>query len=524
MLKHAFLLTGIHLRNAFGINQARFSYDPAKRRKMILTPIAFLILGIMLCIFIAGITFGFVYLSAAEHIPLFLASAISAVIFFFTIFRAGPVLFDTRSYEMQIILPVHPVSIVISRFLRLYVFNTALSLLIILSGTVTLSVLMPVGIDYWLMMLPGAFLIPLIPMTISMFIGSLTYALTSRMRHKNIASTILSLLFVVAVVLLPMLADQSEDSYIELAESLQSLVVSFSTTYLPAAWFSAGLSGKPEFYGLFACVSVGIFGIFAIIIGKYYRGICARLMNIGTKRKYAVKSGEASSVFCALYQKELRRYFASTIYVTNTIIGYVLAVILSGAMLFTSVDAVFSEFGISADNAAGLIPFVLALISSLSPMTTSTISMEGKYWDITRSLPVSAEKLLFAKLAVNYTFSLPCAILCSSLITAALKPQGLSVLWIFLIPLALALLNGAAGLWLNLRNANFIWDSEAIPVKQASPVLYAMLLDLALSAVPLLLIFITGMSNPISLIFLLIYCALFILLLHRFRKVNLNKL
>ena len=40
----------------------------------------------------------------------------------------------------------------------------------------------------------------------------------------------------------------------------------------------------------------------------------------------------------SLFKKEMKLYFSSSLYVTNTIVGYVLAVILSGAIAFLDME------------------------------------------------------------------------------------------------------------------------------------------------------------------------------------------
>jgi ABC-2 type transport system permease protein len=172
----------------------------------------------------------------------------------------------------------------------------------------------------------------------------------------------------------------------------------------------------------------------------------------------------------------------------NTAMGNILAIIASISVLFTGVDGVILEMGIPKELIVGLAPFFVAMINCLSPLTACAISIEGKGWELTKSLPVTTKTVMNAKLLLQFTFSIPSSIISSTCLAIALKPSGLALVWLFAIPLVFATFIAVAGLFVNAKNPSFTWDNESVPVKQSSATLISMVISLISGIVPVLLI------------------------------------
>ena len=71
--------------------------------------------------------------------------------------------------------------------------------------------------------------------------------------------------------------------------------------------------------------------ILLAVLQKYFVAICSSLNATIAKKNYKMGNLNTSSVLKALWKRELRRYFASSIYVLNTMIGYVLLVMAAVA-------------------------------------------------------------------------------------------------------------------------------------------------------------------------------------------------
>ena len=485
MWKSVRLLTWLSLCNLFGFNEARYGKDQKKRSRLLTLGVAYLILGGMLIFYVGALTYGFIMLGFETIIPLYLCVVIAMITFIFTVFRAGSDLFSAKRYEMLAVLPVPSSAIVISRFLTVYITDLMISVTSTLTVIAVCAFTLELPIWFYISMFLGAWILPLLPMTLAMFIGTGIYAITSRMKRKNIMQILFSMTFL-ACYFYFMQSFNGEPE--EIITNLSGISDPLKRIYPPAAWFSDGVSGNFLMYLLFAGVSFALFAVFAFAVGKFYKTICTGLTASGRKRNYVMREQKAGSAFGACFFRERKRYFASSVYVMNTAIGYVMAIAAVVMVSFGEGKIFLEQLPIAFT--AKLAPFVLAMICNMSPTTTSAFSMEGKHFWLTQTLPIRVKDMIDAKLAVNLMFAVPSVLISSAVLTFALKPVGLDILWIFLVPVIYAFFGSILGLFVNAKMPMMHWDHETQPVKQGKAVLVAMFLNFVAAAAPVLPLFI----------------------------------
>ena len=132
MMKQIKTLTKLQLQNLYGLNVFRYTKDKKKKKTTIGLGVVWALLIVMIATYIGGATFGYVYLGLAEIVPAYLIMLASLVILAFAIFKAGSVIFQENAYDILCSLPVSQTAIVVSRFLRMYVENLLLTLLLLL--------------------------------------------------------------------------------------------------------------------------------------------------------------------------------------------------------------------------------------------------------------------------------------------------------------------------------------------------------------------------------------------------------
>ncbi len=490
MWKQIKLLSALQLCNVFGINEARYSRDPKKRKRLKAMAYLYVFLILMMGFYVGGLAYGFIFVGIGDIIPLYLSAMTSMVILIFTIFRAGPVLFNLKTYDATIVLPVKATAIVISRFFTMYLVNWGLSLLVLLPGTLVSGIFLKPAFSFYAMMLLGAFFLPLIPMTLAMIMGALIYGVSSRMRYKNLAIILLSILVVLIPFLFPLLLPNGSDTTEkELVQLISVALTQAGSLYPPAEWFSNSIEAANwGSYLLFGAGSVGFFSLISVIIGWKFKSICTALSSHKAKRNYVMAQQRRRSILWALYGKELRRYLASSIYVINTSIGYILAVLISAGVLFVGTEVLLKELPLPEGLEVRLIPFLMAAVCAISPTTTSAISIEGKQWWVAKTLPVQSEVVFNSKILVNLTVALPCYVLSTIFLCLGLKPTGLDLLWLILMPLIYIVFTVVLGLIINIKMPMLSWESETVPVKQSKAMLITMLLGFVSVIIPVALL------------------------------------
>lgn len=233
-----------------------------------------------------------------------------------------------------------------------------------------------------------------------------------------------------------------------------------------------------------------MFLLMIVFVSKNFQKICQRLYSTNAKHDYQMSHLKSNSVLKTLYKKELKRYFASSIYVTNTIVGPIMMVLLSAAVLFMDTRQL-SEYLPMADRIIDFMPFALAATSCLITTTCTSISMEGKEWWIVKSLPIDAKELFDSKILVNLSIIAPFYLISEVLLMIAIRPGVIDVIWMVVLPVILMVFACVFGITINLLFPVFQWENEVTIVKQSASAMIGGLggcLFIILCALPVLLV------------------------------------
>lgn len=470
MLQQIKILTRLELTNLFGRNARRFTKDPkAKRKARLMAGVyGFLILAAFM--YMGGLSWGLVQLGAGAAVMPYLITLASLLIFFFGVFTAGGTLFRRNGFEILCALPLSQGAVVTSRFFRMYVEDLALTLVVLIPGLSVYGWLERPGIGFWLAAPVGVLAVPLLPAAASALVGAVVTAVSSRMKHKGIAEAALSILLVLGVFALMPGAAALEGTVTPemLAEMSDKVLELLGMIYPPALWLGTAVTqGNPGKTLGWALVCAGGFLSVAALVSARYIAICGRLFGSVARHDYRMEQLRQSSLLACLCRREFKRYFASGIYVSNTIMGPVLGVVMSAALVVTGVDGISQMLMLPLDI-GGLVPFLAAGVFSMMPPVSVSVSMEGKNWWIVKSLPIPTKTILDAKLLMNLLLILPFYLVSEILLILALRPGVAELVWLVVIPLVLVLFSCVFALTANLRLPVMEWESEASVVKQSS--------------------------------------------------------
>lgn len=494
MLRQIKLLTGVQICNLFGFNEFRHTKDKGKRRRWMALAAVWLFLLAFLELFVISLSKGLAVMGLGRMAPAYLFASVSVIILFFSFFRAGSVIFSIGGYEAMASLPVTGTAIVVSRFLTMYITDLAVSLLVMIPGLAVCGASSQTGAMFWVYGVLGTLFLPLFPITIATALGAAITAVSSRMRRKSLVSSALTVLLAVAAVVASTAISAGAGSMTE--EALKDLASAVSAQigriYPPAAWFGGSLAGEGGLgFLLFLAGTLALFALTVFVLQRNFGSICSALNATSAKNNYKLEALKASSPVRAMFRREFRRYFASSIYVSNTMIGYILMVAASAALLIAGPETVDTALGIPGVTERAL-PFVLAVMAALCPMSSCSISMEGKQWWITQSLPVSPRDVFKSKILVNLAVAAPAWLISTALCLLAVRPAFLDGLWIALIPAAYILFSAVAGITINLALPVMNWENETRVVKQSASTLVAMLVCMVTTIAPAAIAFSAG--------------------------------
>lgn len=527
MSKQVVRLCRLQLANLFGKNEFRYTKDKAKKKRMMGLGIIWIMLILMVIGYVGALSAGLGMLGMAEIVPMYLYAIASLLMLVLTFFKAGSILFSMKGYEVLVALPVSKTAIVLSRFLSMYVTNLLGGLLIMLPGIVVYGYFERPGIGCYLLALTGTLFLPLFPLTIASVIGAGITAVSARVKHKSLVETMLMLVFIVVAtggsVLFGKSAEQMNIS--EWKNMAEIVSAQIGTMYPPAQWFGNALLGNLGDFVLLLAVPTVIFAVFIGILQKYFQSICTALNAVNAKNNYKMQKLYSSTKVVALWKKELKRYFASGVYVTNTIVGYVLALLVSASIFFLGMETIVAAADIPNLDVMikhGL-PFVIVILMSIATLTSCSISMEGNtFWQI-QTLPVRSKDVYDSKILLNLTVAAPFYVLSVMFLALAIKPDFLELMWLIVIPGCYLVFMSVMGITVNLAFPVMKWESEVRVVKQSASTLIMMLLSMVCCIIPMAGVIIAG-EKPADFIRLLTVAVIVGFTAFLYRKNNKKEL
>lgn len=501
MLNQILTLSKVQLKSLFGINEVLHTKDKKKKQNFVLLSVAYVLVLLMGMCYVGGLAYGYHYLGLGDIVPMYLYTLLSILMLILSFFKAGSVLFSMKSYDIMVSLPVTRAAILISRFVTMYVTNLLFSLLVMVPGLTMHILFAKPGIAFYLISLIAVLFAPLLPLTISSILGALIKGISSRMKKKSMAEILITIVFVVVIMVgsfsIPTSFSNPDTIDLKaLKTMIGTLTSALGTIFPPALWYHLALQGSVLHLLLLLGAPTLVFAIFVWILSKKFLEICTGLNATYAKNNYKLETLKSEHLLLALFKKEMKLYFSSSLYVTNSGIGYILAVLLAGAIAFVGVEPLlnaFAETGEIADVTMllplinKLLPFVVAMPLCMMSASACAISMEGKnFWQL-QVLPVRAKDVYLAKLSWNLAVASPFYVISVILLLIGVKPSLTDALHYILIPLVLLVFCIVLGLAANLWFPNFTWENEAQVVKQGASVLVAMLGGMIAVLVPAVL-------------------------------------
>lgn len=486
-MKKLFFLLRVDALGVLGVNRLCHGGDRAAKRKAI----GALALAAFVAACFAGIAFlyfsmmagAFAALGALELILGVAAVAGALVTVVTSIVSAPNTLFTFRDFDQVLSLPIPVSTVAFSRLLKLALRNLLFLCVVLIPAGVAYGRSAATGGGFALRYALLTLLAPLLPITAAAALGTLIAKVGLAFRRTNGVRIVLSFLVMLAALALSFNIQPIVEGFSEIGVQLKE---SLYAAYPPARWFTKAALGDWRAFALFAAVNALPFAAFAWLAARYLRPLHAALAGgAGEKRRAGVV--RAASMRHALFLREVRRYFASTIYVTNTAVGALLLIAAGVALLLVDLGSVVQEMGLPVPALASLVPYLAAWMLGMSTTTASSISLEGKGMDQLKVLPIPAAAVFRAKLALHFAVTLPAQAVAATLFTVALKPGISEAVLLYLLPATFAAFAGLAGLWINLMHPKFDWKSETEVVKQGLPTFVTVFGSMLLAGVPLVL-------------------------------------
>lgn len=513
------------LKNSFinntGINSLSRGVSTSKeKKKLLITTATLVLIAAVICFLttIYSIALATV-LKPMGYLDLILIIAVlfSCILSFITsIYKAQGTLFSSKDYDLLMALPIKNSTILTSKILSLMSISYIETALIIVPASIVYFIYSgSLSWIFFIILIIGLIFIPMIPIIAASIIAVVITFISSRFKHKNIATIVVGMI----AVLLVMIVSMNMQSYVNafIANS-DSIVTGLSSIYIPSMYLKEALVNY-DIVSLikFILISIIPFSIFVLVFSKTFKAINGKLSESYKKANYKVAELETSSITKSLVIQELRRYFATPIYVMNTAFGMVLLVAASIATLFVSKETLAVLLGYP--EIVNVIPIgilvLLVFTIGLSCTTNSAISLEGNRLWILKSLPIDPKDIFKGKIITNLIITIPASIIANIIFYIGLKFEIKYLIFNLVISIVFAVISAVLGIITNLCFPKMEWSNPTTVVKQSASVLITILvvfiLILVVAGVSIALVQVFNITN--MMIILSVVLVIFLIVL-----------
>ena len=468
-------MCSIEIKNILGINVFKNTKNSIEKKRMkgLLVVIAFVILVLMF--YMGVMSYGFVVMGADEMVPSYFIMLSVVVVFGFSIFQVGGILFRSDGYQMMVSLPVTTSAIVVGRFARLYLEGLLEVCLVMLPGNLVYAFMLKPGWIFFVNGLISILILPMIPLGVATLIGLLVMGLVSRMKHRAIWETIFTLAFVLVILgVTSRLAGDNPKFTLEMLKNISETILGIlGRVYPPAVLLGEGMTKGSFTPVLFVAVLSAMLLMIVIgIVARFFHGIC-RMLQEPTSPKtrtlsvIGIGSVGQHKMFGSLIIRDAKRYLSSSTYMLNTIMGPIFGTVSSVALLFTDIEKVTGNISMHINYRQVLVFLISGMFCTMNATSTS-VSMEGKEWWILKSLPLPSKMILDSKLCFNLILIAPFYLISQIFLGITLHGEVVEVFWSVLIMMLFILCSCVGGLTANLKFPKMEWDNEVIVVKQSA--------------------------------------------------------
>ena len=435
------------------------------------------------------------------------------------IYKTGNLLFNCKDDNLLLSLPIKKSTILFIRVFKFYVFELLYNSVFLLPAMLVYVIYIKPEFTYYIVSFVGLLVFPIIPILISCLIGSFITFVASKFKGKNYVQTLITMVFILGIMYF---SYNSQKLVMNIAQNASNINDFLTKIYYPAgAYIELITKFNPVKLLEFIVVNLSLFIVTIILIGSVYFNINSSIKSIKinkSSKKYKIKT---STPIKALIKKEFTRFINSTVFVTNAGFGLVLFIVgtILVSVKFDSIVQMLNQNDLTFDleYIKSCMPVILfgfiCFTSFMTSITSSMISLEGKSFNVLKSLPIKPYKIIKSKVLTAVIIMLPCILVGDIIIFTRFKFDYLSIILTLLASILLPLIAETMGIIINLKYPRMDAKNDTEVVKQSMSSAISVFLGMGIISITLFLLFkaidANIPNNIIMLIFIIVYAIIY---------------
>ena len=420
------------------------------------------------------------------------------MMFIGSVFTSKSQLFEAKDNDLLLSLPVKSSDILLSRLFLLAVIDLIMGLVVMVPAGFVWGKAAGFSAAGLLSFILGLFLIMLVALSVASLFGWILSIITARLpKNQTIATVLLSLIF---LGLYMYFIGNMNQMFLQLADNPEPAGRVLGSI-APVVWLSRAIAEGDLFRLLLSLILPAVlFTLMYVLLSRtFVRTVTTKISR--KKEVYRGNTAQLQATGKALLQREWVRFTTCPTYVLNGAFGNIVAVIGAVVLLVKkdALTALSQQSGLQM-LLPGLFLFAACAVGTMTMLTAPSVSLEGKNLWISRSLPVSTQDLLRAKLRLHCLIGMPSLLPLLIVSLILLRPAPTEAAFLILLPLAMVAFSAVVGLWAGIRHPNLDWTTEAQAVKSGMGVLIDMAVTMGSIIPPLVIFFVFGSLIPLSVI------------------------
>lgn len=395
-------------------------------------------------------------------------------------YKLQGILFEAKDNDLLFSLPISKLKIFFTRIFKFITFQFLYNSLFLLPAIIVYAIFENPNISFYLISFVMLLLSPIIPSIIASIIGYIIEGVSSRFKAKNIMQVILTSIILLFIFYASFNIQGIIASLIQNATNINELITKL---YYPAGLY-LNLIQSFNLLSLLTLFAINIIPVilFVYVASIFYFKIISKVGEKGSNSK-KTNSKKISDVtfkqrtqLSGLINKEIKRFFSTPVFIINAGFGMVLMLAVT-ILISINFDGIINsmmqgkDIGISLSEIKIMLPKIfygfVVFTSCMTSITSSMISLEGKSFNITKSLPVAPKKILLAKILTSNIISIPVILLCDIIFFIVFKVAIIDIIFILLASIIMPTFTAIVGILMNLKYPKMDAVSDTEVIKQS---------------------------------------------------------
>jgi len=433
-----------------------------------------------------------------------------------SVYKSQGMLFSSKDNDLLLSMPISKKTILATRIIKLLISQYIWVAIMIIPTFVVYAFYEKVTLSFILSSLVMLVCLPILPTIIGTIVGYVITLISSRFKNKNTTQIIISVIFFVVTFMLGYNLGGIPENMVDMNSEI---AVFFKKIYYPLGLYIECLE-EINLLKLLEIIAINIIPlvIFIIIFSYYYYNIISKLSENHAKSTYVLTREriKVNNPFKTLIIKESKKYFRSSIYLLNTIIGPLMFFAMSIFLAYKGINIddlrdiqeMTEETIIQIIQYMPLFVYVIAFFCvGLSNISASSISIEGeKLWNL-KVLPIDTKHIFLAKILFHVIVILPPSLISMLLLCITLEISIINTILLLVAITLSVVLVATIGVVINILLPKLNANDIAV-VKQSASSLCSILSTMLIGAGVVYFIYKMPFENPIMLLYTT--CGMFI--------------